>query len=470
MEAEASAKATNVIVSPSLLWSGRVDASKPMSEEFNRVYMHLFDDHGHGNDNASEKTSACIDDDDSAIDDLLLLASQEYEYKETMRLTEGVKMSAAPEEHRAMPYPYMPVPSSSSYASVSSEITGDKSGNSTRFASPKSSRDVEEVRKSAIPKKTRQNTEWAERTWHVWAKHRVEKVSPEELEKRYELDAKFASMNVAAMNYWLSKFILEVRSSNSDEYSPDSLYQICCGLHRSLKDNKRSEVNIFVDAEFAEFRGVLDGQLKALNRTGKYINKRRASVITTEMEERLWESGLLGDHNPKVLVNTLVYLIGLNFALRSGEEHRRLRHNPSQISVINEEGKASYIVYNEDISKTNQGGLKSRKVVPKRVVHHSNLQNPSRCLVQLFVKYNQLCPKDRPDGALYLTPVKNPTPDCWFSRVPIGHNKLADTVPCLMREAGIDGYFTNHSLRVTATTRLYDAQVDEASIMERTGH
>ena len=173
---------------------------------------------------------------------------------------------------------------------------------------------------------------------------------------------------------------------------------------------------------------------------------------------------------PKVLLDTLVYLIGLNFALRSGEEHRRLRHNPSQISVINEEGKTPYIVYSEDISKTNQGGLKSRKIVPKRVIHHANHQNPSRCLVQLFMKNNHLCPKGRPDGALYLTPLKNPTQDCWFSRIPIGHNKLADTVPRLMREAGIEGYFTNHSLRATATTRLYDAQVDEASIMERTGH
>ena len=39
-----------------------------------------------------------------------------------------------------------------------------------------------------------------------------------------------------------------------------------------------------------------------------------------------------------------------------------------------------------------------------------------------------------------------------------------------MKNAGIPGYFTNHSLRATATTRLYDAQVDEATIMERTGH
>ena len=36
--------------------------------------------------------------------------------------------------------------------------------------------------------------------------------------------------------------------------------------------------------------------------------------------------------------------------------------------------------------------------------------------------------------------------------------------------ANIKGYFTNHSLRVTATTRMYDAQLDEATIMNRTGH
>jgi len=39
-----------------------------------------------------------------------------------------------------------------------------------------------------------------------------------------------------------------------------------------------------------------------------------------------------------------------------------------------------------------------------------------------------------------------------------------------MRSASIPGYFTNHSLRVTAATRLYDAEVDEATMMDRTGH
>ena len=61
---------------------------------------------------------------------------------------------------------------------------------------------------------------------------------------------------------------------------------VCCGLHRNLRGN-RSGLNIFEDAEFAEFRGVLDGKLKALNRTGKYAEKKKASVITIEMEEKL---------------------------------------------------------------------------------------------------------------------------------------------------------------------------------------
>ena len=38
-----------------------------------------------------------------------------------------------------------------------------------------------------------------------------------------------------------------------------------------------------------------------------------------------------------------------------------------------------------------------------------------------------------------------------------------------MKAAGIPGYFTNHSLCATTTTWLYEAQVDEATIMERTG-
>ena len=43
---------------------------------------------------------------------------------------------------------------------------------------------------------------------------------------------------------------------------------------------------------------MLDGKLKQLNRTGKYVEKKKAEVITVKVEEKLWESGMLGDHSP----------------------------------------------------------------------------------------------------------------------------------------------------------------------------
>ena len=91
------------------------------------------------------------------------------------------------------------------------------------------------------------------------------------------------------------------------------------------------------------------------------MNKKQAQPITQEQENRLWELGLLGDHNAQVLLNTIVYQVGYFFALRSGNKHRRLRHFPSQIQLHEPPGDRAYLVHCEDISKTNQGGLTSKK-------------------------------------------------------------------------------------------------------------
>lgn len=40
----------------------------------------------------------------------------------------------------------------------------------------------------------------------------------------------------------------------------------------------------------------------------------------------------------------------------------------------------------------------------------------------------------------------------------------------LCKDAGFSGFYTNHSLRATAATRLYEAGVDEQLICEKTGH
>ncbi len=99
------------------------------------------------------------------------------------------------------------------------------------------------------------------------------------------------------------------------------------------------------------------------------------------------------------------------------------------------------------------------------MIHHENLENPGRCFVRLFKKYQSLCPSDAPDDAFYLIPLQKPKENC--KNVPIRRNKLSKAISNMCKDCGIQGYKTNHSLRATAASCLYSSG---QLVMERTGH
>ena len=71
---------------------------------------------------------------------------------------------------------------------------------------------------------------------------------------------------------------------------------------------------------------ILDAEMKRLKAGGAGLQKRRVDPITFEEEEMLWKKGLLGTSSPQALLDTMVYMCGVFFALRSGKEHRDLQH------------------------------------------------------------------------------------------------------------------------------------------------
>ena len=73
-----------------------------------------------------------------------------------------------------------------------------------------------------------------------------------------------------------------------------------CGLQKALRVAGNTDINFFDSKEFVPFHGLLDGDLKSLNSTSKYVYKRKPEIITAEMEI-LWQKLLLGDHS-QVLV------------------------------------------------------------------------------------------------------------------------------------------------------------------------
>ena len=72
---------------------------------------------------------------------------------------------------------------------------------------------------------------------------------------------------------------------------------------------------MFQDPAFAQFRSSLDAEMKRLQAKGLGSKQRQAEPITEEEEDLLWEKGLLGDHNPQALLNTVIYVSFLLFGV-----------------------------------------------------------------------------------------------------------------------------------------------------------
>jgi hypothetical protein len=63
--------------------------------------------------------------------------------------------------------------------------------------------------------------------------------------------------------------------------------------------------------------------------------------------------------------------------------------------------------------------------------------------------------------AFYLTPLTKVSDNIWYKRVPYGVHSIEKVVGRLMQTAGMEGYFTNTSLRRTACTRMMEAGIPD---------
>ena len=335
------------------------------------------------------------------------------------------------------------------------------SSTNNRFGPLVSASEVTALQKSTVPANTKKNTNWAANVWSKWAANRT-------LQCPTEWPPHLMIIKPCELNSWLSCFVMEVGRRDGKAYPPNTLHQLCCGILRYVRETKPN-LDIFKDPEFASFRRTLDAEMKRLKGTpGIRSVPKQAEPISAAEEEILWSKGLLGNHSPQCLVETMVFMAGMYFALRSGEEHRQLRM--SSIELIEKPGAVPYLVYTKSASKNNPGGLKHRKVTTKQVTHFANTECPLRCFVQLYKQYCSHRPDNVKDDAFYLSPMPNAKGNIWYKRQAIGIHTLAGTVKRLCELGGIAGYKTNHSLRVTAATRLFRSGMDEQLIMERTGH
>ncbi|XP_071078511.1 uncharacterized protein KIAA1958-like [Haliotis cracherodii] len=276
-------------------------------------------------------------------------------------------------------------------------------------------------------------------------------------------------MSLSTINTAFKYFLFEARKLDGTQYTADTVHGLFTALQSGLR---RKDINLFEDQQFEESRTCLDALMKELSKKGLGSSARKKTeTISMDVEERLWSSGSLGEDDPRQLVDTVLYLTGLHFALRGGREHRapRLFSNPQITGPHTDDNGRKYLLSTEDASKTNHGGLKHRKLVLKHVRAYENTDNPKRCFVRLFEKYT-LCKPGEHTEYFYFTPRRTRTSKDWYTANAICHYTLQVTVKRLCKTSVIEDMKTSHSLRATAATRLYQGDVDEQMICEITGH
>ena len=125
-------------------------------------------------------------------------------------------------------------------------------------------------------------------------------------------------------------------------------------------------------------------------------------------------------------------------------------------------------VYSKHGSKNLNSGFFQLDVENKDVSIFKNEEAGEQCLVILLDMYmKRLPPRAIQKDLLYCKPPDNITKDQdgpWYCVQPRGKHYLNNTVNSMFSETKITGNFTNHSLRATGATELFQSEAPEKVI------
>ena len=121
---------------------------------------------------------------------------------------------------------------------------------SERFREPKTFCEEEELVEKAVPSSTKYKNKWALSVFGEWQLARTIKVpvlDPGGLFKDYDLhkvatlSTGIEEMDALSLNYWLSKFVMEVAKKTGERYPAKTIYRMVCGIRRHLEEKNGAE-------------------------------------------------------------------------------------------------------------------------------------------------------------------------------------------------------------------------------------
>ncbi len=117
-----------------------------------------------------------------------------------------------------------------------------------------------------------------------------------------------------SLNCWLSRFVTEARREDGQAYPPSTNSGLLAGLHCNCKQYDRNFMNR-KDSKFRELTGALQVRYRELCELGVGTVVKHTAVVTPDEENALWESKVIGDHDPLALQRAVFFVSPWNFVV-----------------------------------------------------------------------------------------------------------------------------------------------------------
>ena len=119
-----------------------------------------------------------------------------------------------------------------------------------RFGEALSEEESSKRLRNAVPKTMQYKTQWHLRIFECWKKKRRTGDGATE-SNDFGLDVSVVgslktetlTMTAETLNFWLCKFVQEVRGRDGNKYPEKTLYQLICCIKRYYEENGRAEMN-----------------------------------------------------------------------------------------------------------------------------------------------------------------------------------------------------------------------------------
>ena len=92
------------------------------------------------------------------------------------------------------------------------------------------------------------------------------------------------------LDFWLCRFIVEIRREDGTEYPPNTLLSITSGIQRHMRENGRPETELLAtnNMHVPTFQKAIAFRMKELTSKGVGIHSKRTDPVTEMDENKLW--------------------------------------------------------------------------------------------------------------------------------------------------------------------------------------